>query len=569
MPIEEPTAPTRFARARDRARVRVRGPVRGRARRAALAALAGTVLGSMTLAGCSDPGTSPVPPNPIRPATPQPPIVVTALRPITVMPTDVRDPYGARIAALVHRGLMRYDVKGKAVPEVAESVETDDDRVFTVKLRKEQAFSTGEPITARTFVTSWNWVANPANKQSGAAELAPIAGWPGVRTGRGLGGRKPTLTGLRAVDDLTLRITLAEPTRDFAARLGSPAFVPLPESAFADPTSYAASPVGNGPYRLEGDWQRRPYLTLAKNPMYRGDDASRNDGLVFRYVTDRAATYQALRAGALEVIDAIPLASLKTYRTELKLKAINQPVGVTQSLAFPVRRAPWNTTSGLLLRRAITQAIDRDALIEQYFAQTRQRATDLAAPVVDGYSDRMCGDWCTRDVTKARANLLAAGGFTGPLRIAYSRDNDDAAWVEALCASLTDALAIRCEPVPYPNQASYLGAIQAGTMTTPFVATTRMGTPNLAGFVTPRFLAGSLHNDTGYAGPRVQTLLTLGLRPDQDPLRPYVDAERQLLQDLPVIPLWTRNATGGFGEDVEGFKFDVFGQPVYTELSRP
>lgn len=567
MPIEGLTAGTWLARPERHARVRRKVPPA--VRQAAVAALAGSVIASTTLAGCSEPGTNPVPPNPVRPFAPQPPIVVTAQRPITVMPTNVRDPYGARVAALVHRGLMRYDVKGKAVPELAESVETDDDRVFLVKLRPEQAFSTGEPITARTFATSWNWVANPANKQSGAAELAPIAGWQGVRTGQGPGGRKPTLSGLRVVDDLTLRITLTQPTRDFAGRLGSPAFVPLPEAAFVDPAAYAASPVGNGPYRLEGDWKRRPYLSLKKNPMYRGDDASRNDGLVFRYVTDPTATYQALRSGAVEVIDSIPLAALKNYRTELKLKAVNQPVGVIQSLAFPVRRAPWNSTSGLLLRRAITRAIDRDALIDKYFALTRQRATDLAAPVVDGYSDRMCGEWCTRDVTKARANLLAAGGFTGSLRIAYSRGNDDAAWVEALCASLTAALAIRCEPVPYPDQESYLGAIQSGAMTTPFVATTRMSTPNLAGFITPRFAAGSLHNDTGYAGPRVQALIALGLRPDQDPLRPYLDAERQLLQDLPVIPLWTRNATGGSSEGVDGFKFDVFGQPVYTELSRP
>ena len=557
MPIERLAAGTRSARARGRRRVR--GHFGAPA----------AVTVALVLAACSEPGTAPVPPNPQRPTAPEAPVVVSALRPITVMPTDVRDPYGARVAALVHRGLMRYDVKGKAVPEVAESVQSDDDRVFVVKLRRAQAFSTGEPITAKTFVNSWNWVANPVNRQAGAEELAPIAGWQQVRSGRVASGRTPTLNGLRAIDDLTLRITLTRPTRDFAGRLGRLAFVPLPEAAMTDHARFAASPVGNGPYRLEGDWRRRPYLSLVKNPMYRGDDVPRNDGLLLRYVTDPSSSYRELRSGTLEVLEPIPLTALPTYRADLKLKAVNQPVGVTQSLAFPVRRAPWNTTSGLLLRRAISQAIDRNGLIERYFAQTRQRATDLAAPVVHGYSDGMCGELCTRDNRKARANLVAAGGFTGPLRIAYSRDSDDAAWLRALCDSITESLAIRCQPVPYPNQADYLTAIQSGAMTTPFVATTTMTTANLAGFLMPRFVAGSVFNDTGYAGPRVQALLAQGLRPDQDPLRPYLDAERQLLQDLPVIPLWTANATGGVGENIEGFKFDVFGQPVYTELSRP
>ncbi len=563
MPSEGTAAGT--APAGRRGAAETRWPL-GRARRALAVAAAPALL---VLGACSDPGTSPVPPNPNRPAAPQPPIVVTALKPITVMPTDTRDPYGMRVAALTHRGLMRYDVKGKAVPEVAESVRSDDDRVFVVTLREDAMFSTGEMITATTFVKSWNWVADPVNRQAGAAALAPIAGWDQVRAGQPVAGRKPTLHGLRVVDPHTLRITLKTPTRDFASRLADLPFVPLPAAALTDAAGFAANPIGNGPYRLEGNWRTRPYLSLVRNPMYRGDDAPRNDGLVLRYTTDPSATYQALRSGAVDVVDSMPLDALATYRSELRLKAVNQPVGVTQSLAFPVRLAPWNSTPGLLVRRAIAQAIDRDELVDQFFAQTRQRATDLATPVVDGYSDRMCGDWCTHDPAKAKAALKAAGGFTGPLRIAYPGDQDDAAWVAAVCDQITAQLAIPCQPQPYPNQATYLSAIASGAMTTPFVATTTMSTPNLAGFITPRFRAGSAFNDTGYAGPRVQQLIAEGADPTGNPLQPYLDAERQLLQDLPAIPLWTVNATGGFGEDVEGFKFDVFGQPVYTELSRP
>ena len=528
-----------------------------------------TLVVAAVLTGCSESGVPQVPVNPIRPSVATAPISVTALKPITLMPTDVRDEYGARVAGLIHRGLMRYDVKGKAVPEVAESVDSDDDQVFVVKLRKGEAFSTGEPITAATFVTSWNWVADPANRQASAEALAPIAGWERVRAARPAGASPVVLTGVQAMDPLTLRITLTRPTRDFRSRLAHLALVPLPALALAEPQRYAADPVGNGPYRLEGDWRRRSYLSLAKNVMYRGDDAARNDGLIFRYLTDRRGSYAALRSGALDVIDAIPIGSLPTYRDQLKLKGVNQPVGVVQSLAFPLARPPWNSTQGLLLRRALAQGIDRNELITRFFAQTRQRATDLAAPVVEGYSDRMCADWCTHQPGPAAVALLAAGGFTGTLKIAYSVAEDDGPWVEALCDQVSETLGIACQPLPYPDHQQYLTAIAARTMATPFVATTSMSTPNLAGFITPRFAAGSRLNDTGYAGARVNALIALGARPEGDALAPFVEAERQLLQDLPVIPLWTRNATGGFGEDIEGFKFDVFGQPVYTELSRP
>lgn len=556
MPTERP-APRRMP-------TRRRVPAPGRV----VAVLALTAL---AVGGCSEPGTIPAPPAPNRPSPPEPAIVVNALRPITLMPGDIQDPYGARVAAVVHRGLMRVDVKGKAVPEVAELVESDADQVFRIRLRKDAMFTTGEVITPATFVRSWNWVAAPANRQSRAELLAPIAGWAAVRAGRQVAGRAPTLTGLRVLDATTLQITLARPTRDFISRLADPAFAPLPVQAMADPAAFAVNPIGNGPYRLEGDWQRRAYLRLVKNPLYRGDNPALNDGLVLRYLPERGATYEALRTGALDVLDAIPVHALSQYRSELKLKAANQPVGVTQSLAFPVNQPPWNTAAGLLRRRAISMAIDRRDITDRLFVQTRTPATDLAAPVVEGHSEQLCGSWCAHDVPAARAAWRAAGPFTGPLEIAYSKDSDDAGWVAEVCAALSEHLSVACQTRSYPDQAAYLTAISSGTMSTPFVTTTPMATPNLAGFLTPRFAAGSVFNDTGYAGQRVQALFAAGSRPDSDGgrgLQPYLDAERQLLQDLPVIPLWTRNATGGVADNVEGFKFDVFGQPVYTDLTR-
>ena len=37
---------------------------------------------------------------------------------------------------------------------------------------------------------------------------------------------------------------------------------------------------------------------------------------------------------------------------------------------------------------------------------------------------------------------------------------------------------------------------------------------------------------------------------------------------MPSIPLWNSNTTGGYSEKVKNVKFDVFGVPIYTDITR-
>jgi len=50
--------------------------------------------------------------------------------------------------------------------------------------------------------------------------------------------------------------------------------------------------------------------------------------------------------------------------------------------------------------------------------------------------------------------------------------------------------------------------------------------------------------------------------------RPLTLAEKILVADMPVVPLWYSNTTGGYSEKVTNVKFDVFGVPVYTDITR-
>jgi oligopeptide transport system substrate-binding protein len=527
------------------------------------------VLASITasLAGCTRSEEPRIPTPSTSASVELTPLVAGALEPVTLLPADIRDPYGDRIARLLYRGLYRFDAKGKSVPEVAESVETTDDTVFTVKLHKDWVFANGDPVTARSFVDAWNFAARPASKQLHAAAYSAILGYADVRGSRTRPATSTIMRGLKVIDDLNFTITLSHAVPGFTSELGRLEFAPLSAAALKDPAATAKAPIGNGPYRMSGTWQPKKGLTVIPFTAYKGEDVARNPGVTFRFLQSLTGAYTELRNVSIDVLDYIPIAALPTYKEDLKLRAINQPVGITQSIAFPTDVSPWNTAAGLGIRQAISMAINRDELNTTIFRGTRTPATDLAAPVVDGHLADLCGATCTYDPAEAVATLKRATGFSGILQIAYAADGDDKAWIDAVCRSVTKTLAVACMGVPYATQAALSAAVTAKTIETPFVSTTTMDTPDLGAFVSPRFLAGTGENDTRYAVARTQSLLARAEAASADRLTAYQEVERSILKDLPVIPLWSVNVTGGSSERVQGLKMDVFGRPVYTEIT--
>src|SRR6185436_18844261 len=66
--------------------------------------------------------------------------------------------------------------------------------------------------------------------------------------------------------------------------------------------------VGSGPYQLES-WQPGREFVLVRNPHYRGPAAFVERG-VFQVVPDAAERVRRLRAGEVDVADALPIESL-------------------------------------------------------------------------------------------------------------------------------------------------------------------------------------------------------------------------------------------------------------------
>jgi peptide/nickel transport system substrate-binding protein len=105
--------------------------------------------------------------------------------------------------------LVCYDRHYKLVPDILESYEDKDDKVFTLHLRKGMKWSDGKPFTTEDFRYWWEDVAN--NK-----ELSP-AGPPKDLI---VNGKPPKVEFL---DDVTVRYSWDEPNADFLPRLAGAA----------------------------------------------------------------------------------------------------------------------------------------------------------------------------------------------------------------------------------------------------------------------------------------------------------------------------------------------------------
>ena len=85
---------------------------------------------------------------------------------------------GGNILDAVTSKLVHYNVD-TAAPEmdIAESIETTDNKLFTVKLKEGYKFSDGTDVLAKNFVDAWNYTAFGPNGQQGGYFYEPIAGF--------------------------------------------------------------------------------------------------------------------------------------------------------------------------------------------------------------------------------------------------------------------------------------------------------------------------------------------------------------------------------------------------------
>ncbi|MCI0385249.1 ABC transporter substrate-binding protein [Streptomyces sp. CNQ085] len=490
-------------------------------------------------------------------------------------PANTNEVQGGKVLDMIFRGLKRYDPgTGRAVNAVAESITTDDQRNFTVRLEEGWEFSDGTPVTAESFVDAWNYGALVTNNQVNSYFFQYIEGYEDVHPAEE--GARPaaeTMSGLAVKDERTFTVELSQKFSQWPETLGYNAYAPLPESFFTDREEWLAKPVGNGPYKIDS-YAKGQSMRLSRNDNYSGTDKARNEGVELRVYTDTNTAYTDLQAGNLDVADDIPASQLKNAERDLDGRYVNQSAGIIQTLTFPLYREQWQGEDGRRIRQGISMAIDRKQITERIYHGTRIPATDLTSPVLGdggGYSEGLCGRTCDYDPEQARKLIEEAGGLPGG-GITLTSNVDTGShrqWMEAVCNSVNNVLDDNgaCRVKPVGTFADYREDITADEMTGMFRAGWQMDYPLIQNFLQPLYYTDASSNDSGYSSEEFDELMDRANAAERsEAVKLFREAEKVVLHDLPAIPLWYQNGTAGYSDRVEGVRLNPFSVPVFTEI---
>ncbi|MCP2168784.1 peptide ABC transporter substrate-binding protein [Goodfellowiella coeruleoviolacea] len=482
-----------------------------------------------------------------------------------LVPGNTTEAGGSRVLDPMFTGLVEYDPQTYAASNaMAESIDTTDSKVFTVKLKKGWKFHDGTEVKAKNFVDAWNWTAYGPNATQGASFFSKIQGYSDVHPDDpdGADGPQPApeptakeMSGLKVIDDHTFEITLAAPFSVFPVTLGYEVFSPMPDSFFADQKAFEAHPIGNGPMKFVSR-QVGTEIRLTRFDDYQGEDKVKFKDLVLKVYQSRESAYADLVSGSLDYLEELPANALagKKYEADLGDRAIVRDTLQLQSVTFPYYVKPYDNTD---LHKAVSMAINREEITQRIFEGTRTPADAFVHPLTDGYQKGACGEYCTYNPTKAK-EYLAKSGFTGQLKLQSNTDGGHQEWAEAVCNSVKNALGVDCVFEPLTSFAEHRQKVNAHEMTGIYRSGWLADYPSIENWLTPLYRTGASSNDGLYSNPAVDAKLA---EADQAPSKEaanalYREAEKLIAEDMPAIPLWTQKNVAGRSERLKNAQSD-------------
>ncbi|GAA2813115.1 ABC transporter substrate-binding protein [Saccharopolyspora taberi] len=477
-----------------------------------------------------------------------------------LVPGNTTEENGSFIIDAMFTGLVKYSAKDfKPENAMAESIETTDNTNFTIKIKPDWTFHDGTPVKAKNFVDAWNYTAYGPNGFQGASFFEQIEGYevvhpedPDGEAGPQDPPTPPTkeMSGLKVVDDHTFTVKLKNAFTIFPVVLGYSAYKPLPDVFFADPKGFEQKPVGNGPFMFQ-DRVPNQELNLVTYDQYKGTDKPEIKGAKFKVYDQLDAAYQDLVSGHLDFLRTIPVSALvgDKWKQDLGERGKEKPGLLTQNMGFPIYDEKFKNP---LLRKAISMSIDRKTITEQVFAGGRDPADGFATPAVEGYTPAQCGEACEFNPVKAKEYLAQAGGFQGQLTVETNGDGGHNEWSEAVAANIRQNLGIDVVFTPVPSFGEFRQKANSFQFKGMFRTGWKADYPNLETFLTQLYRTGASSNDYGYSNPAFDAALDkANVAPTiEEATKSYVEAEKLLADDLPVVPLWTQPIQYGFSERI-------------------
>jgi oligopeptide transport system substrate-binding protein len=456
-----------------------------------------------------------------------------------------------------------------AAPGAAERWDISDDGLtYTFHLRENGRWSNGDPVTASDFVTSFQRILSPALASQYAYMLYPVKNAEAFNLGKI---KTFADVGFRALDPLTLEVSLARPTPYMLALVAHQAWFPIHPPTIlkfgklderGTRWTQPGNLVGNGAFILK-EWLRNSRIVVAKSDTYWDAGHTRLNAVVFFPNENIATDEKNFRAGQLHVTYDILPDKIPTYAKQSPSPLRIDPLLESLFIRFNTTRPPFDNKK---VRQAFARAINRDIICRVLLNGSRQPAHFLTPPNTGGYTAtaRVPTDF------DAARSLLAEAGYPGgkglpPFELQMNIDGINKKVFEAIQEMWRRELGVNV------RLSSFDFAVYLDHETTLSYDASRsrwVGDYNDPTTYLDMFVTGGTNNHTGWSNADYDRLIAEAGRTLNQEARFALlqKAEAILLDEAPIAPVFFGARTFLIHPSVKGWVPSLLGIHRYQKI---
>lgn len=330
--------------------------------------------------------------------------LVIPSEPPSLHPQLATDSTSSAILINVFEGLTRADADGQPQPAMAEKWDISEDGLtYTFHLR-DAKWTNGDPVVAGDFEYAWKWALNQENLSEYASVFYPIKGAEAYNTGAG----SVDEVGIKAEDEKTLVVTLANPTAYFLELTAFKTYSPINQKVVEGKDDWYAEAgenyVTNGPYTLD-TWKHSDSIVLKKNEGYWDAANVAVNTVNIGMVENEATAVTMFKNGEIDYLGSpyqtVALDAIDGFKAD---KSLN--IDDYAAIYWYKFNTTDKVTGNANIRKALTLAIDRQGLIDNVTKGEQKPALGMVPSAISGFEEDR-GYYKDNDVEGAKAALEA------------------------------------------------------------------------------------------------------------------------------------------------------------------
>jgi ABC-type transport system substrate-binding protein len=347
----------------------------------------------------------------------------------------------------------------KLVPGLADSWDiSPDGKVYTFHLHKGVKFSNGEELKADDVIYTVNRMMDPATNALNTDVFDLIKGAEAMYNGKA-----KTVSGIKAIDNYTVQMTLEKPFAPFLANLSVPgASIYNRKACEAAGKQFGIAPAltaGTGPFIVK-KWTLNSEIVLDRNSDYFKGPAQL-DGIRYKVITDANTAKMAFENGEIDVLDLGGSVQSQTsyFKTSDKWKN-NIVRGSVAGIYYYLFNESLKPLDNINVRKAIRMAIDRKTILDQLYNGEGTVVDTIVPKGIIGYNKEAPA--VPYDPEGAKKLLADAGYANGvDLTIYQQNNNQETLQMNQVVQSMLAQVGIRVKIVQL-DKATYDAKRHAG-----------------------------------------------------------------------------------------------------------